>query len=300
MGEGTDGDLGNWVVSGDNMDVLPKLPDGRFRLIYLDPPFNSGGTQRLRTLRTTAQLTGDRSGFQGRRYRTTQLGSTAFADTFDDYLGFLSPRLEQARRLLAKDGTLYFHIDYREVHYCKLLLDSIFGRGCFVNEIIWAYDFGGRSKKRWPAKHDTILVYSRHPGKNMFDTEAMAGVALREPGMASVRRPRGATVSDVWWHTIVGTNSRERTGYATQKPEELLRRIILVSSRKGDQVLDLFAGSGTTGGAASKLDRRFMLIDSNPQAIEVMRKRLGDQATFISASEWRAGETSPPALVGSK
>ena len=279
------------------MDVLPKLPDGRFRLIYLDPPFNRGRTRRLRTLRTTSQLTGDRSGFQGRRYRTTQLGSTAFPDTFDDYLGFLSPRLEHARRLLAEDGTLYFHIDYREVHYCKLLLDSIFGRECFLNEIIWAYDFGGRSKRRWPAKHDTILVYSRHPGKNMFDAEAVSEVAFTEPGLTA---PPEATVSDVWWHTIVGTNSRERTGYATQKPEELLRRIILVSSCKGDLVLDLFAGSGTTGAAASKLDRRFMLIDSNPQAIEAMRKRLGDQAAFVSASEWWAGKVSAPAPIGPK
>ena len=269
----------NWVICADNADVLPRLPDESFRLIYIDPPFNSGKLRRKETLKTVRNESGDRFGFQDKRYRTVRLGSTSFADVFDDYLDFITPRLEQAHRLLTEDGTFYFHIDYREAHYCKVLLDQIFGRECFTNEIIWAYDFGGRSKRRWPAKHDTILVYVKHPDRYFFDQGAIERIPYMAPGLVSKEKAaRGKLPTDVWWHTIVSTNGREKTGYATQKPEGILRRIVTASSQEGDRVLDFFAGSGTTGAVAQQLKRRFVMIDNNPQAISVMAKRLGETA----------------------
>lgn len=266
----------NWVIRADNMEILPLLPDSSFRLIYVDPPFNSGKIQQRETLRTVRSPQGDRTGFQGHSYRTVRLGSTSFVDIFDDYLDFIEPRLEHAHRLLATDGTLYFHIDYREAHYCKVLLDQIFGRQCFINEIIWAYDYGGRSKRRWPAKHDTILVYAKDPRRYFFDQDAIERIPYMAPGLVSKEKAaRGKLPTDVWWHTIVATNGREKTGYATQKPEGVLRRILLASSQEGDRVLDFFAGSGTTGAVARQLNRRFVMIDNNPEAIAVIAKRLG-------------------------
>ena len=269
-------DSHNWVICADNAEILPLLPDESFRLIYIDPPFNSGKIQRRETIKTARSDQGDRTGFQGRRYRTVRLGSTSYVDIFDDYLDFIEPRLKQARRLLTIDGTLYFHIDYREAHYCKVLLDQIFGRDCFINEIIWAYDFGGRSKRKWPAKHDTILVYTKHPNKYFFDQESIERIPYMAPGLVSKEKAaRGKLPTDVWWHTIVPTNGREKTGYATQKPEGVLRRVIMASSQEGDSVLDFFAGSGTTGAVAKQLNRRFVLIDNNEDAMSVMAKRLG-------------------------
>ena len=267
----------NWVFCADNSLILPRLPGGSFRLIYIDPPFNSGKVQRKETLKTARSKRGDRTGFHGRRYRTVRLGATSYVDVFDDYLDFIEPRLQQAHRLLTPDGTLYFHIDYREAHYCKVLLDQIFGRECFINEIIWAYDYGGRSKRRWPAKHDTILVYAKDPGRYFFNQDAIERIPYMAPGLVSKEKAaRGKLPTDVWWHTIVATNGREKTGYATQKPEGVLRRILLASSREGDRVLDFFAGSGTTGAVAQQLDRRFVMIDNNPEAIAVIAKRLGE------------------------
>lgn len=267
----------NWVFCADNLDILPRLPDKSFRLIYIDPPFNSGKVQRRSTLKTARSEQGDRTGFGGRRYRTIRLGSTSYVDVFDDYLDFIEPRLRQAHRLLTADGTLYFHIDYREAHYCKVLLDQIFGRECFINEIIWAYDFGGRSKRRWPAKHDTILVYAKDPDLYFFDQGAIERIPYMAPGLVTKEKAaRGKLPTDVWWHTIVATNGREKTGYATQKPEGILRRIVMASSQQGDRVLDFFAGSGTTGAVAQQLNRGFVMIDNNPQAVEVISKRIGD------------------------
>lgn len=266
----------NWVICADNAEILPQLPDESFRLIYIDPPFNSGKVQRRETLKTARSDDGDRTGFQGHRYRTVRLGSTSYVDIFDDYLGFIEPRLREARRLLTEDGTLYFHIDYREAHYCKVLLDQIFGRDCFLNEIIWAYDFGGRSKRKWPAKHDTILVYVKDPKKYFFDQNSIERIPYMAPGLVSKEKAsRGKLPTDVWWHTIVPTNGREKTGYATQKPEGVLRRIVMASSQEGDRVLDFFAGSGTTGAVAQQFNRRFVMIDNNPLAISVIAKRLG-------------------------
>ena len=266
----------NWVLHADNADVLPWLPGGRFRLIYIDPPFNSGKVRRREELETVRSPDGDRVGFGGRRYRSVPVGSTSYADAFDDYLEFIGPRLEQAHRLLTDDGTLYFHIDYREAHYCKVLLDQIFGRECFVNEIIWAYDYGGRSRRRWPAKHDTILVYAKDADGYFFDQDAIERIPYMAPGLVSEEKAaRGKLPTDVWWHTIVPTNGKEKTGYATQKPEGILRRILSASSQPDDWVLDFFAGSGTTGAAAQQMQRRFVLVDRNAEAIEVMARRLG-------------------------
>jgi site-specific DNA-methyltransferase (adenine-specific) len=265
----------NLVWLAENMDVLPSLPSGSFQLIYIDPPFNTGKVQARKTLSTVPDRDGDRTGFGGRRYRTRLLAESSYLDTFDDYLSFLEPRLREAARLLAPGGTLYFHIDYREAHYCKLLLDEIFGRECFLNEIIWAYDYGGRSTRRWPAKHDTILVYVKDPSSYYYDAEAVDREPYMAPGLVSAEKAaRGKLPTDVWWHTIVPTNGREKTGYPTQKPEGILRRMIQASTRPGDWCLDFFAGSGTLGAVAAALGRRYVLVDSNPDAIEVIRRRL--------------------------
>jgi site-specific DNA-methyltransferase (adenine-specific) len=265
------------VIEGDNLDVLPRLPDGAFDVIYIDPPFNTGAKQLRRTLATApaGDGEGDRTGFGGRRYRTELLRALAYEDAFGDYLGFLAPRLEHAHRLLAPHGTLYFHIDYREAHYCKLLLDELFGRDAFLNEIVWAYDYGAKPRNRWPAKHDTILVYVRTPGGHHFDAEAVDREPYMAPGLVTPEKAaRGKRPTDVWWHTIVPTNGSEKTGYPTQKPEGIVRRMVAASSRPGGWCLDFFAGSGTLGAVAAALGRRYVLVDANPEAIAVMRERL--------------------------
>jgi site-specific DNA-methyltransferase (adenine-specific) len=263
------------VVAGENAAVLERLPEGAFDLIYMDPPFNTGRAQTRRSLSVVADASGDRVGFGGRRYRSELLRSLSYDDAFGDYLAFLEVRLERARSLLAPDGTLYFHIDYREAHYCKLLLDELFGRDAFLNELIWSYDYGAKPRRRWPAKHDTILVYVRTPGAHFFDADAVEREPYMAPGLVSAEKAaRGKRPTDVWFHTIVPTNGREKTGYPTQKPEGVLRRMVAASSRPGGWCLDPFAGSGTLGAVCRRLGRRFVLIDSNPVAIEVMRKRL--------------------------
>jgi site-specific DNA-methyltransferase (adenine-specific) len=263
------------VIQADNAEVLPALDSGAFDLIYIDPPFNTGRTRVRREVSVTPDPEGDRVGFAGRRYATTALAARAYADVFDDYLGFIAPRLEEARRLLASHGTLYFHIDYREAHYCKILLDQIFGRECFLNEIIWAYDYGGRTKRRWPAKHDTILVYVRDPAAYHFDSGEVDREPYMAPGLQTPERgAAGKLPVDVWWHTIVPTNGKEKTGYPTQKPEGIVRRMVAASSRRGGWCLDFFAGSGTLGAVAAKLGRRFVLVDCNPEAIATCRTRL--------------------------
>ena len=262
------------VVLGDNLDIVSKLPDGSFRLIYLDPPFNTGRTQTRRTTKTVRSLDGDRVGFKGMTYQTIAGMARSYDDSFASYWEFLAPRLEQAWRLLAEDGTLYLHLDYREVHYAKVLLDSLFGRESFLNEIIWAYDYGARSKKKWPAKHDNILVYVKNPGAYYFDSESVDREPYMAPGLVTAEKAaRGKLPTDTWWHTIVSPNGKEKTGYPTQKPLGVLRRIVQASSQHGDVVLDFFAGSGTTGAAALDLGRRFFLVDSNPEAFTVMKDR---------------------------
>ena len=292
-------DVGSdYVILGDNAAVLPTLPAKAFQLIYLDPPFNTGRRQQRRTLRTvrSADGAGDRVGFAGRSYTTLESGRHAYGDDFEDYAGFIEPRLREARRLLADDGTLYFHIDYREAHYCKVLLDGIFGRECFLNEVIWAYDYGGRPKRRWPAKHDTILVYVRDPDGYHFDQEAVERIPYMAPGLVTpAKAERGKVPTDVWWHTIVPTNSREKTGYPSQKPEGILRRVVQASSAPGAWVLDFFAGSGTTGAVARQLGRHCVLVDVNPEAVAVMRRRLGGESVRYLAAD---GATLPATVGG--
>jgi site-specific DNA-methyltransferase (adenine-specific) len=274
------------ILLGDNLDLLPALQDESFQMIYIDPPFNTGKTQTRRTLQTSPDEHGDRTGFQGRRFKTRELAASSYLDTFEDYLGFLEPRLQHARRLLNNTGTLYFHIDYREAHYCKLLLDEIFGRAAFLNEIIWAYDYGARSKQRWPAKHDTVFVYVKDPEQYYFDVEGVDREPYMAPGLVTAEKAaRGKLPTDVWWHTIVPTNGKEKTGYATQKPEGIVRRMVQASTRPGDWCLDFFAGSGTLGAVAAAMGRRYVLIDSSPEAYGVMCARLGVNA----GDRWMSG-----------
>ena len=266
------------VVLADNLPFLQTLPDESIDLVYVDPPFNTGQTRVLERLRTTRDDDGDRVGYHGRRYRTVRLGQSRYVDVYDDYLAFLEPRLEEIRRVLQPHGSLYFHIDYRESHYCKILLDTIFGRQCFLNEIIWAYDYGGRGTRRWPAKHDTILVYVKDAAGYFFDAAAIERIPYMAPGLVGREKAaRGKLPTDTWWHTIVPPGGKERTGYPTQKPLGVLRRIVQASSPPGGLVADFFAGSGTTGAASLELDRRFLLVDDNPQAFETMQRRFAGQ-----------------------
>jgi site-specific DNA-methyltransferase (adenine-specific) len=263
------------ILLGDNLEVLPRFADGSFALVYADPPFNTGRVQTRRTIAVEAAEDGDRTGFGGRRYKTRLLAESSYRDAFDDYLGFLEPRLREIRRVLADTGTLYLHTDPRESHYVKLLLDELFGRECFLNEIVWAYDFGARPKRRWPAKHDTILVYVKDRERYHFDAEAVGREPYMAPGLVGPEKAaRGKLPTDVWWHTIVSPTGREKTGYPTQKPEGVLRRIVQASSRPGDWCLDPFAGSGTLGAVASTLGRNYVLIDTNPEAVVVAEARL--------------------------
>ncbi|QHC63920.1 site-specific DNA-methyltransferase [Rathayibacter festucae] len=262
------------VIHAENLEVLPLLADGSFTVVYLDPPFNTGRAQVRTSTTSVRSATGTISGFKGRSYERIRGDLLRYDDRFDDYWSFLEPRLTEAWRLLADDGTLYLHLDYREAHYAKVLLDALFGRECFLNEIIWAYDYGAKATKRWPTKHDTILVYVKDPRGYHFDSAAVDREPYMAPGLVTPEKAeRGKRPTDVWWHTIVSPTGREKTGYPTQKPEGVLRRIVQASSREGDAVLDFFAGSGTTGAVAHALGRRFVLVDEHADAIAVMRRR---------------------------
>ncbi len=288
--EGVTGD--HRIVLADNLRFLAGVPDASIDLIYIDPPFNTGKRQVRHRTRSVRDDAGRHRGFGGQRYRTVELGSSGYDDAFDDFQEFLAPRLHHAHRVLAPHGSLFLHIDYREVHYCKVALDRIFGRASFMNEIIWAYDYGARTKKRWSAKHDNILWYAKDPTKYRFDFDAMDRIPYMAPGLVGAEKAaRGKTPTDVWWHTIVAPSGKERTGYATQKPLGVLQRIIKVHSQRGDLVLDFFAGSGTTGEAAALNGRRFWLVDSNPEAVEIMRRRLARFAPRVETAD-------PPAASG--
>lgn len=284
------------------------MPSESVDLIYIDPPFNTGKVQALTSIKTFRDDNGDRKGFMGNLYQTVELGTKSYHDSFngksDDLLkpemrkayrtlapygsiyfieGFLRPRLVEAYRLLKPHGSLYFHIDYREVHYCKILLDSIFGRDSFINEIIWAYDFGGKAKTKWPSKHDNILFYAKDPSNYIFNSAAIDREDYMAPGLVGPEKAkRGKLPTDTWWHTIVPTNSKERTGYPTQKPLGVVNRIIQASSYPGNIVLDFFAGSGTVGESCLNLGRAFVLIDNNPEALEVMARRFAGRENI----EW--------------
>lgn len=280
------------IYYGDNLPILQELPARLVDLIYIDPPFNTGKVQSRTRLSTVRDEDGDRTGFQGRRYRTIKLGTKEYADIFDDYLAFLEPRLVEAHRILKDNGSLFFHIDYREVHYCKVLLDMIFGRDSFKNEIIWAYDYGGRSKTKWPAKHDNILWYTKNPDDYQFHREACDRIPYMAPGLVGPEKAaNGKTPTDTWWHTIVSPNSHEKTGYPTQKPRGILDRIVKVHSSPGDLLMDFFAGSGSFGEAAVAHGRRCILVDNNPEALRVMEARFAKVDV-----EWRNWTQLPEAL----
>ncbi len=267
----------NQLHFGDNLGILRKLPSESVQLIYIDPPFNTGRTQTRGTTTTTRTDAGNRVGFKGKRYDVVRETVLSYDDEFEDFWSFLEPRLEEAWRLLNETGTLYLHLDYREAHYAKVLLDALFGRECFLNEIIWAYDYGGKSKNKWPSKHDTILVYVKNPAKYFFNSSEVDREPYMAPGLVTPEKvEKGKLPTDVWWHTIVSPTGKEKTGYPTQKPKGILRRVIQASSEPGDLVLDFFAGSGTTGAVAAELGRKFILIDQNPESIGVISKRLND------------------------
>ena len=287
----------NRIVFEENLAWLERAPREAFSLVYIDPPFNTGRRQARTRLRTVADRDGDRVGFQGRRYRTERLGETGFDDRFDDYVGFLRDRIEAARPTLTADASLFLHVDFREVHYCKVMLDEVFGRESFMNEIIWAYDYGARSRRRWSPKHDNLLWYVNDPGRYKFNFDAIDRIPYMAPGLVGPEKAaRGKTPTDVWWHTIVSPTGREKTGYATQKPLGILERIVRVHSKPGDRVLDFFAGSGSFGEAAARHGRSFVLVDNNPEAIRIMRRRLAKHAPDV---EWGEGlveeEASEPA-----
>lgn len=281
----------NRIYFADNLITLQSLPSGSVDLIYIDPPFNTGHTQARTQIRTEQAEDGDRVGFAGKRYQTVKVGAMAYSDLFDDFLGFIEPRMREAYRVLSPNGSLYFHIDYREVHYCKVLLDQIFGRESFLNEIIWAYDYGARTKKKWPAKHDNILWYAKNPEAYTFNYEAIERIPYMAPGLVGPEKAaRGKLPTDTWWHTIVATNGKEKTGYPTQKPLGVLRRIVLASSNPGELVMDFFAGSGTTGAACLESGRRFILVDNNPQALATMGERFAGNDSI----EWIGYDPTHP------
>ena len=321
------------IHHGDNLAVAAALPDGAFTLVYLDPPFNTGRvrSRAVETARTAGpafrtpqesapggemgpiaaatepdRLSSEqpddeptiRRGFHGREYARLRGDLRAYDDRFDDYWGFLEPRLREAWRLLADDGTLYLHLDFREVHYAKVMMDALFGRERFLNEIVWAYDYGAKTRKRWPNKHETILVYVKDPQRYWFDSAAVDREPYMAPGLVTPEKAaRGKLPTDVWWHTIVPTAGREKTGYPTQKPEGVLRRIVQASSRPGDRVLDLFAGSGTLGAVAAPLGRHAVLVDDNSDAIAVMAARLPQASVHPPASVHAEAPVDAPASV---
>jgi site-specific DNA-methyltransferase (adenine-specific) len=274
------------ILLGDNLEALATLPDAFASVVYVDPPFNTGKVQKRDRIKATSTKAddgpGDRGGFGGKRYNVERVESSTYADSYDDFEAFLMPRIEASLRCLTKNGSLFVARHYREVHDVKVALDRLLGRECFINEIIWAYDYGGRPKNRWPAKHDTILWYARDPSDYVFDFDAIDRIPYMAPGLVGPEKAAaGKTPTDVWWHTVVPTSGREKTGYPTQKPLGVLSRLVKVHSRAGDVVLDFFAGSGTTGEAAALNDRGFVLIDENPDAVAIMQRRLAAHAPTV-------------------
>jgi len=284
------------IVFGDNLQYLQTLRDESIDLIYIDPPFNTGKKQIRRQLRTVRDDNApDRKGFKGRGYRTEVMGQREFPDTFDDFMAFIRPRLIESFRVLGPAGSLFLHLDYREVHYCKVYLDGLFGRDSFINEIIWAYDYGARSKRRWSAKHDNILWYAKDPQNYTFNYDLIDRIPYLAPGLVGPEKAaRGKTPTDTWWHTIVSPTGKEKTGYPTQKPLGIIERIVKVHSREGDTVLDFFAGSGTTGEACAKLDRNYILVDCSIEAINVMKRRLSRYDPLCSSTPSAPEQSRPP------
>ena len=286
----------HYLYYGDNLSILQQyVADESVNLIYIDPPFNTGKLQQRTEIEVEPDAQGDRVGFQGKTYRTRKGKTTHYTDKFessDAYLKFLRPRFEEAYRVLQPHGSFFFHIDYREVHYCKVMLDEIFGRASFMNEIIWAYDYGGRAKSWWSPKHDNILWYAKNPKHYTFNFEEMDRIPYMAPGLVGKEKAaRGKTPTDVWWHTIVSTSGSEKTGYPTQKPLGILNRIVKVHSSPDDMLLDFFAGSGTFGEAAALHNRSSILIDNNITAIKCIMDRLGTYGIELVNADYEALST---------
>ena len=242
------------VYLGDNLSKLSVIPDESINLVYMDPPFNTGKSQK-----------------HGKYTYSDDFGKT------EEYIEFLRKRMVEIYRVLDPTGSIFVHLDQREGHYCKIMLDDIFGRDSFINEIIWAYDYGGRSNKRWAAKHEVIFWYVKNPKNYTFNSDERERIPYIAPTLAGEAKAHiGKFPTDVWWHTIVPTTSSERTGYPTQKPIGVVSRIVDVHSNIGDTLLDPFAGSGTLGVAAAQSDRNSILIDDNPDAIDIIVQRLKD------------------------
>lgn len=267
------------VIEEDNLAVMRRLPSECIDLIYIDPPFGTGKVRRLQSIRTgSGERT--RNGFGGRTYNFEVVSAHNYRDDMplEEYLGFLHERLAEMHRLLTIDGSLYLHLDFHTVHFARLILDEIFGPERFLNEIIWTYDYGGRARDKWARKHDNILWYAKSD-RWSFNRDSIDRIPYMAPGLVGAEKAeRGKLPTDTWWMTIVPTNSRERTGYPTQKPVKLLERIIRASSNPGELVADFFGGSGTTGVAAKRLGRRFLLVDDNPEAIRIAEKRLAAES----------------------
>lgn len=275
---------GHRVLCGENLEVLRALPPAFARLVYIDPPFNTGVTQRRDRIKVRSDENGARKGFAGRSYVVERVASASYEDRFDDYVGFLIERVREAVRCMTADASLFVHVDPRESHYVKVALDGLLGRKSFMNEIIWSYDYGARSRTKWSQKHDVILWYARDPARYVYRYDDVDRIPYMAPTLVGAEKAaRGKTPTDVWWQTIVPTRGAEKTGYPTQKPLAILERIVCVHSDPGDVVLDFFAGSGTTGEAAAKHGRRSVLVDRSPEAVAVMRARLAKYGAIFEA-----------------
>ena len=256
----------NKVHLADALSFLKGLPDSSVDMVYTDPPFGTGTVQQM-----------------NRKKGTEIVSKIGYSDKFDDYVEFLRPHLVEMHRALKVTGTMYLHMDWRWVHYAKVECDKIFGYDNFLNEVIWSYNFGGRGKDKWPAKHDTILVYVKERGKHTFNWEEIDRIPYVAPELQYVGRSKedaekriaaGQVPTDVWSMSIVGTASKERLGYPNQKPLKLIERAIRASSNRGDTIVDPFVGSGTTAAAAHSLGRSFEVCDMNPESTNLVISRM--------------------------
>jgi DNA modification methylase len=260
--------LNRKLYRGDMLDVASLLEPESFRLIYLDPPFLTG-RQRIGS-------------------KTEYTYDDRWKGKLDAYLPWLETRLKAFAPLLQQGGSMVLHLDWRAAHYAKVMLDEIFGHENFINEIIWHYTGGGRSKTRFSCKHDTLLWYARKQ-KPYFDIDAVrvpyketSGYARGGIRAASGRKylpnPKGTPVDDVWDIPIINPMASERVGYPTQKPKILLQRIIAALSAPGELVGDFCCGSGTTLVCAELMGRRWVGSDQSPKALECTTSRLLDEA----------------------
>lgn len=278
------------LICGDALDDITRWPDGVLDAIYIDPPFGTGVVRRGRG------------------------PGHAYADRADDpdaFVAWLLPYLEHARRALRAAGSLFVHLDYRAVHYVKVALDRLFGRARFVNEVAWCYAVGGKSRRGFGRKHDTILWYARGPDHAFYPDAVRVprrgGSHMRlvldgdTPVQEKTDRRTGRVyrypvaagkVPEDWWTDIETLNHSdgERTGWPSQKPERLVERLLAAVTVPGDRVADWFVGSGTTAAVAQRTGRGFVTFDNAPGAIAVCIDRLVKQGQRLSPAP-------PPLLI---